>query len=106
MLDIKHFQKLLEKKKEQKMKSMTGYGKSNYSDDDFEIDIEVKSVNSRFLDSRIKLPRELSFLEINLKTLLKRRIKRGKVEININFKNKIIPELYLEGKSESILEHL
>ena len=35
MLDIKHFQKLLEKKKEQKMKSMTGYGKANYSDDDF-----------------------------------------------------------------------
>ncbi len=81
------------------MKSMTGYGKARYSDDDFEIDIEVKSVNGRFLDTRIKLPRELSFLEIDLKNTLKRRIKRGKVEININFQNKIIPELSLNEEN-------
>ena len=91
--------KIIRKEEGAKMKSMTGYGKVRYSDDDFEIDIEVKSVNGRFLDSRIKLSHELSFLEIDLKTLLKRRIKRGKVEININFQNKIIPELYLDEEN-------
>ena len=99
MLDIKHFQIFLEKNKEQKMKSMTGYGKARYSDDDYEIDIEVKSVNGRFLDTKIKLSRELSFLEIEIKNLLKRWIKRGRVEININFQNRIIPELYLDEEN-------
>ena len=81
------------------MKSMTGYGKARYSDDDFEIDIEVKSVNGRFLDTKIKLSRELSFLEMELKNNLKKRIKRGKVEINIDFQNKIIPELALDEEN-------
>ena len=81
------------------MKSMTGYGRATYSDDCFEIDIEVKSVNGRFLDTKIKFPRELSFLEIDFKNTVKKSIKRGKVEVNINYKNIIIPELILDEEN-------
>jgi uncharacterized protein (TIGR00255 family) len=78
------------------MKSMTGYGKANYLDDQFEIEIEVKSVNSRFFDFKTRIPRELSFLEFGIKELCAQRIKRGKVEVYINFSDKRVPDIVLD----------
>jgi uncharacterized protein (TIGR00255 family) len=70
------------------MKSMTGYGRSRFSDEVHEIEVEIKSVNSRFLDLKYRLPRELSFLESKLDGILNKKIKRGKIQVNINVKNK------------------
>ena len=69
------------------MKSMTGYGRNRYTDDIHEIEVEIKSVNNRFLDASFRMPRELSYLEAELKDLLNKKLKRGKVSININYKS-------------------
>ena len=79
------------------MKSMTGFGKAGYSDDNYEINVEIKSVNSRFLDFKIKLPYEISFLETVFSKTISQKIKRGKVDIYINIVNKKPPVLELNA---------
>lgn len=66
------------------MKSMTGYGRSHLIDDQHEISVEIKSVNSRFLDIKYRIPRELSFLESSFDKIIGKKIKRGNIQININ----------------------
>lgn len=78
------------------MKSMTGYGRSRFADEKHELEIEIKSVNSRFLDLKYRLPRELSFLETRLDEIINKKMKRGKVQININLKNKSGNDLELD----------
>lgn len=70
------------------MKSMTGYGRSRLTDADHEIVVEIKSVNSRFLDLKYRLPRELSFLESKLDGILQQRIGRGKIQVDLSVKSK------------------
>ena len=77
------------------MKSMTGYGRSRFSDEDHEIEIEIKSVNNRFLDVKYKLPKELSFLETKFDEVLNKLIKRGKIQVNVDVKYKKTPSLSL-----------
>lgn len=69
------------------IKSMTGYGKSNLVNDSKEYQVEIKSVNHRYLDMNIKMPKQLSYLEEDIKKLISSKIKRGKIEIYITFKN-------------------
>jgi uncharacterized protein (TIGR00255 family) len=77
------------------MKSMTGFGKAGYSDDNYEVNVEIKSVNSRFLDLKIKLPYEISFLEPVFSKTISQKIKRGKVDLYLNVVNKKPPALEL-----------
>ena len=49
------------------IKSMTGYGKANLSKEQREYQIEIKSVNHRYLDISVKMPRQLSYLEETIK---------------------------------------
>jgi len=77
------------------MKSMTGYGRAIYSDDNISLETEIRSVNSRFLELKISLPRELYFMEIDLSKIVKQYITRGKVNIYVNFEDKRVPELEL-----------
>lgn len=69
------------------IKSMTGFGKYNDIMNDREYQIEVKSVNHRYLDISVKLPRQLSYLEDIIKKEVSTNIKRGKVDIFISFNN-------------------
>jgi len=78
------------------MKSMTGYGKASLARDEFELEIEIRSVNSRFLETRLSLPRELNFLEIPIKKTISSRIKRGTVDIRLMFKDKRLPSIELD----------
>jgi uncharacterized protein (TIGR00255 family) len=61
------------------MYSMTGYGRGAVSMDGRELTIELKSVNNRFLDIGMKLPRQLSFLEDGFRKLLSDGLRRGHV---------------------------
>lgn len=70
------------------IKSMTGYGKSNFSDKNLNLEIEVKTVNSRFLDQNIRMPYQLNFLEDKIIKLLKKYVSRGRVDIFIRSKTK------------------
>ncbi len=63
------------------MRSMTGYGHTNFSNKDFELDIQVKSVNGRFLDIRLHLPREYNSFETEIKKSVSQVFHRGTVDI-------------------------
>ena len=69
------------------IKSMTGYGKSTYSSNLREYQMEIKSVNHRYLDVNIKMPRAISYLEEDIKKQISNSIKRGKIDVFITFDN-------------------
>lgn len=69
------------------IKSMTGYGKSNISKNLREYQVEIKSVNHRYLDISIKMPRSLSYLEEEMKKVISANVTRGKVDVCITFNN-------------------
>ena len=69
------------------IKSMTGYGKSNMSKNSREYQVEIKSVNHRYLDVSVKMPRSLSYLEEEIKKAVSAKVTRGKVDVFITFNN-------------------
>ena len=69
------------------IKSMTGYGKSTLSKDLRDYQIEIKSVNHRYLDINIKMPRAISYLEEEIKKEITNSVKRGKIDVFITFDN-------------------
>ncbi len=60
---------------------MTGYGHTNFSSKDLELDVQVKSVNGRFLDIRLHLPREYNSFESEIKKLISGTLIRGTVDV-------------------------
>lgn len=69
------------------IKSMTGYGKATLSVENREYQIEIKSVNHRYLDMNIKMPKTISYLEEEVKKTIMAYVKRGKVDVFITFEN-------------------
>ena len=69
------------------MQSMTGYGRGTASKDGREITVELKSVNHRYLDLGMRLPRHLAFLEDLFRKLLSETISRGHVDLFVNYRN-------------------
>lgn len=69
------------------MRSMTGFGRGEVERDGRKLSIELKSVNHRYLDISLRLPRFLSFLERQMRAMLKKSLTRGHVDIYINYKN-------------------
>ena len=66
------------------IKSMTGYGGAKSETQGFEISIELKSVNNRYLDTSIRLPRNFIFAEESLKSVVQSHISRGKVDVFVS----------------------
>ena len=66
------------------MKSMTGYGQAVQTNDAYELTIELKSVNNRFLDLQIRMPKELNPFEFLIRKIAKEKIQRGRVDVFIN----------------------
>lgn len=69
------------------IRSMTGYGKAILDEDSREYQVEIKSVNHRYLDISIKMPRELSYMEEEIKREISKKVRRGKVDVTVSFKN-------------------
>ena len=69
------------------IKSMTVFGRSEYNDGKRNIIVEIKSVNHRYSDITVKMPRRYSFVEDKIKTTVKEKIKRGKVDVSIMVEN-------------------
>ncbi|SDB09214.1 TIGR00255 family protein [Pseudobutyrivibrio sp. YE44] len=65
------------------VRSMTGYGKGIAENEDARVTIEMKSVNHRYLDLNIKLPKKLNFLESTVRNKISESIFRGKVDVYI-----------------------
>ncbi|MBR4318969.1 MAG: YicC family protein [Oscillospiraceae bacterium] len=65
------------------LKSMTGYGRAQNQIDGRDILVEIKSVNSRFLEQNVRISRNYTYLEEELKSLVKSKVSRGKTEISV-----------------------
>ena len=65
------------------VKSMTGFGRCEVSEGDRKMTVEMKSVNHRYLDVNIKMPKKLNFFESAVRSLLKTYLQRGKVDLFI-----------------------
>lgn len=69
------------------VRSMTGYGRSEYSHDDRKFMVEIKSVNHRYNDISIKLPRSMNYMEDKVRKVLLENIFRGKTDVYIFFES-------------------
>ena len=67
--------------------SMTGFGRGEYLDDEKKIIIEIKSVNHRYCDINVKLPRTISRFEPEIRKRLKLYAERGKIDVFITYQN-------------------
>ena len=80
------------------IKSMTGYGRGEFIENDLTVTVEIKSVNHRFFECQIKAPRQFSFLEDKLKSYIQSRVNRGKLDVFVSLlrletDSKICPSL-------------
>ena len=69
------------------IKSMTGFGRGEYSDGKRNVIAEIKTVNHRYADISVKMPKRYSFAEEKIKSLIKEKVKRGKAEVSIIVEN-------------------
>ena len=69
------------------IRSMTGFGRGEYSDEISKVTVEIRSVNHRYLDIYVKMPRRYSFAEETIKSAIKERVHRGKVEVSVSVDN-------------------
>lgn len=69
------------------IKSMTGFGRGEYSQDGKEFTVEIKTVNHRYSDIFIKMPRQIGFLEERVRELVGKAVSRGKIDVFITYNN-------------------
>ncbi len=69
------------------IKSMTGFGRCEVTENDRKFTVEIKAVNHRYLDMNIKMPKKLNFFESAIRTELKNYISRGKVDVFITYED-------------------
>ena len=98
------------------IKSMTGYGRAVETVNGREFTVELRSVNNRYLDCSVKLPRSVSFAEEVVKQAVKQSVSRGKVDVFITIKsensddtkitlNAAVLEGYLSAMRQMVEEH-
>ena len=91
------------------IKSMTGFGRCEIAEQDRKFIVEMKSVNHRYLDVNIKMPKKLNYFESAVRSELKKYISRGKVDIFISyedFSEKIANVCYNREVAEEYLKYL
>ena len=91
------------------IKSMTGFGRCEFADEKRKFTVEIKSVNHRYLDVNIKMPKKLNFFESTIRSLLKEYIERGKVDIYITYEDYTEDNFSLKynaSLAEEYLKHL
>ena len=69
------------------IKSMTGFGRCEIAENDRKFTVEMKSVNHRYLDVSIKMPKSLNFFEASVRSELKKYMERGKVDVFISYED-------------------
>ena len=93
------------------VQSMTGFSRSEMKNGEMECVIETRSVNNRFLDISVRLPRKLMEIELKIKKKVKEKFSRGSMEINISFNNEkkeanLTADLEMANVYKKILEEL
>lgn len=70
------------------LRSMTGFGHCEYTENEITFTVEIKTVNHRYSDIFLRMPKQLSALEEKIRSLINSRILRGKIDIYISYDNK------------------
>ena len=89
------------------IRSMTGFGRCEVSNEDYKISVEMKSVNHRYLDLGIKMPKKFNAFEADIRNLLKSGIQRGKVDIYVTcetFSDKAVSLNYNEALAREYMD--
>ena len=68
--------------------SMTGFGRGENSTEAFDVTLEIKSVNNRYCDIIIKMPKKLNVFEDRIKSRIKAKLSRGRIDVYINLEEK------------------
>jgi uncharacterized protein YicC (UPF0701 family) len=69
------------------IKSMTGFGRCEVAEGNRKVTVEMKSVNHRYLDVNMKMPKKLSFFESSIRNELKSYVQRGKIDLFITYED-------------------
>lgn len=88
------------------IKSMTGFGRAEVINSERKITIELKSVNHRYLDLNIKMPKKLSFFEGEIRNLMKTYMQRGKVDVFITYEDYTLNRVALKYNRELAAEYM
>lgn len=88
------------------IKSMTGFGRSEVAEDNRKFTVEIKTVNHRYLDVNIKMPKKLNFFESSIRNLLKEYIQRGKVDVFITYEDLSESNLSIKYNEDVAREYL
>lgn len=86
--------------------SMTGYGKASITKNKTSVEVEVKSVNSRFFETSLKLPTVLIPYDYELKELIKTKTQRGKLSVVIHFKKDGVENGFVSIDMNKLSNHL
>lgn len=82
------------------IKSMTGFGRGEASDDNRTVTVEMRSVNNRYADFNLRMPRNCSFLQEDIKKVIRETVKRGKVEVFIQIESLTDDDMEIDLNSE------
>lgn len=88
------------------IKSMTGFGRYETADGKRKCTVEIKSVNHRYLDLAIKMPKKLNFFESSIRNLLKNYIQRGKVDVFITYEDLSEQNVNIKYNKEVAAEYM
>lgn len=78
------------------IKSMTGYGRGEWSEEAKRVEVEIKSFNHRYCDVQVHLPRRLNCFEGQVRQLVKQRVSRGRIEVSVQIDDASLVEQRLE----------
>ena len=88
------------------IKSMTGFGRYEYQSGAKKFTVELKSVNHRYLDVNIRMPKKFNFFETAIRTLLKQYASRGKVDIFITYEDNSESQVALKYNEALATEYM
>lgn len=88
------------------IKSMTGFGRCEISEDNRKFMVEMKSVNHRYLDVNIKMQKKLSFFESSIRNELKKYVQRGKIDLFITYEDFSESNVCIKYNKEIAAEYL
>lgn len=88
------------------IKSMTGFGRAEVQDSERKFTVEIKSVNHRYLDFNIRMPKKLVFFENAIRGILKEYMQRGKVDVFISYEDYTPSNVVLQYKKDIAAQYL
>ncbi len=88
------------------IKSMTGFGRAEAVSKERKVSVELKSVNHRYLDLNIKMPKRLSYFEGEIRNVMKTYIRRGKVDVFITYEDYTMGGMALKYNAELAKQYL